>query len=223
MDFQFEQVEIFCAILRGILAQSEDPMKRTLICCSAVFVTFATAAFIFADIARPKPSPAKVQEGKIVFHTGLTIAPQGDAAYEARLQISQESLKNLQAALASAQAGSPSTGQRIAQSSTRTIIAGLFLFLSVSFAGVWLARSASRRSHKAIAAVLLVVAVVSAAVIITRANAGPPGYVRWAGLPKALSEGRPTSGGLDIEIVPEGSGMTLIIPIRKNNNSKGEE
>jgi hypothetical protein len=114
-------------------------------------------------------------------------------------------------------------GQRIAQSSTRTIIAGLFLFLSVSFAGVWIARSASRRSHKAVGVALLVIVLVGAATVITRANAGPPGYVRWAGLAKALNEGKSTSGGLDIQIVPEGSGMTLIIPQRKNKSSNGEE
>ena len=107
--------------------------------------------------------------------------PSSDV-YEAKLQISQESLKYLRDALASGQVSNPSLGQRIAQSSTRTIVAGLFLFFSVSFAGVWLARSATRRSHKAIAAVLLGVTVISAAAIITNANAGPPGYVRWAGL-----------------------------------------
>ena len=197
-------------------------MKRMFIYCAAMFVMLATAAFIYADVARPKPSSSPLQEGKLVFHTGLTIVPQAEV-YEARLQISQDSLKNLQQALASAQISSPSMGQRIAQSSTRTIVAGLFLFLSVSFAGVWLARSGSRRSNKAIAVVLLGVAVLGAAAIITHANAGPPGYVRWAGLPKALSEGRSTSGGLDIQIVPEGSGMTLIIPMRKNNNTNGEE
>jgi hypothetical protein len=197
-------------------------MKRMFIYGAAMIVMLAAAASIYADVARPKPSASPVQEGKVVFHTGLIIVPQSEG-YEARLQISQDSLKNLQQALASAQVSSPSMSQRIAQSSTRTIIAGLFLFLSVSFAGVWLARSASRRSHKAIAAVLLGVAVLSAAAIITRANAGPPGYVRWAGLPKALSEGRSTSGGLDIQIVPEGSGMTLIIPMRKSNNTNGEE
>jgi len=113
--------------------------------------------------------------------------------------------------------------QRVAHSSTRTIMAGVFLFLSVSFAGVWLARSGQRRSHKAIVAVLLCAAVIGAATIITRANAGPPGYYRWAGLPQALTEGRATSGGLDIEIVPEGSGMKLIVPLRKVKKPNGEE
>jgi hypothetical protein len=191
-------------------------MKRTFICFAAMILTLAAAAYIYADIARPKPSPAPIQEGKTVFHTGLTILPQSEGVYEARLQISQESLKNLQQALANAQVGPPSVGQRIMQSPGRTIIAGLFLFLSLSFAGVWLSRSASRRSHKVIAAVLVCVTVLTAAAIITRANAGPPGYVRWAGLPKNLTDGKPTAGGLDIQIVPDGSGMTLVIPIRKN-------
>lgn len=194
-------------------------MKRTFIYGAATLVMLAAAAYIYADIARPKPTVR--EDAKFVFHTGLMIVPS-ENVYEAKLQISKESLKYLQEALATAQVSNPSMGRRIAQSSSKTIIAGLFLFLSVSFAGVWLARSASRRSHKAIAAVLLGVVVLSAAGIITRANAGPPGYVRWAGLSKALGEGRPTSGGLDIQIVPEGSGMTLIIPIRKKITN-GEE
>lgn len=196
-------------------------MKHKSICGAAVLV-LATAACTYADVARPKVSPSPVQEGKTVLHTGLTIVPDGNSS-EARLQISQAELKTLREVLASAQVGSPSMGTRIAQSSTRTIIAGLLLCLSVSFAGVWLARTTSRRSHKVIAAGLLGVAVLSAAAIITHANAGPPGYIRWAGLPKALSEGRPTSGGLDIQIVPEGYGMKLIVPIRKSTNASGEE
>ena len=197
-------------------------MKRTLIITATSLVILATASLIYADIARPKPVPSPVQEGRIVFHTGLTVVPQSEGAYEARLQISQQTLKELQDAMAGIQPGTPSMGQRIAQSSTRTIIAGLFLCLSVSFAGVWIARSASRRSHKAVGVALLVIVLVGAATVITRANAGPPGYVRWAGLSKALNEGKATSGGLDIQIVPEGSGITLVIPQRKKS-SNGEE
>src|SRR5258708_3656429 len=188
--------------------------KRTFICGVAALVLLAAAAYIYADVARPKVTPFRVQEsGKELLYTSLTIAPQANVSYSAKLQISQETLKELQAALATAQVGPPSLGQRIAQSSSRTIVAGLFLFLSVSFAGVWLARSASRRSHKALVIALVGVATISAAALITQANAGPPGYVRWAGLPKALTEGRPTVGGVNIEVVPEGSGITLIIPV----------
>jgi hypothetical protein len=105
-------------------------MKRTLIITTTALVILATASLIYADIARPKTVPTPAQEGRIVFHTGLTVVPQSEGAYEARLQISQQTLKDLQQAMAGVQPGSPSMGQRIAQSSTRTIIAGLFLSLS---------------------------------------------------------------------------------------------
>ncbi|MDQ2855550.1 MAG: hypothetical protein M3R68_04420 [Acidobacteriota bacterium] len=195
-------------------------MKRLLIFCAAGFIALASVVYANADIARPKPSPSTEREGKIVFHTGLTIVPDANA-WEARLRISQSSLQELRAALADVQTN-PSMIQRLSHSSTRTIMAGLFLFLSVSFAGVWLARSGQRRSHKVIAAVLLCAAVIGAATVITRANAGPPGSYRWRGLPKALSEGRETQGGVDIEIVPDGQGMKLIIPL-KNKKPDGDE
>lgn len=197
-------------------------MKRMLICGAALLVMLATAAYAYSDVARPKTSPSPNQAGRTVLHTSFAIVPDSNSS-EMRLQISESELKTLREVLASAQVGNPSMGQRIAQSSTRTIIAGLLLCLSVSFAGVWLARSTSRRSHKAIAAVALGIAVLGAAAIITHANAGPPGYVRWAGLSKALSEGRPTSGDLDIQIVPEGYGLKLIVPVRKSANANGEE
>jgi hypothetical protein len=60
-------------------------------------------------------------------------------------------------------------------------------------------------------------AMISAAAIITRANAGPPGSYLWRKLPQNLAKGTPTYGGIDIEIVPDandGSGMKLIIPQR---------
>ena len=73
---------------------------------------------------------------------------------------------------------------------------------------------------------MLVVAVVGAAAIITRGNAGPPGSYRWRNLPQALAEGKATAGGLDIEIIPDdakvsGANMRLVIPLKKTNS--GEE
>jgi cytochrome bd-type quinol oxidase subunit 1 len=196
-------------------------MKRIFISCAAGFLLLASVVYAFADLAKPKSSPAAPKEGKVVFHTGLTIVPD-TKIYEARLQITQEELKSLREALASVPAD-PSMIQRVTHSSTRTIMAGVFLFLSVSFAGVWLARSGRRRSQKAIAAVLLCAAVIGAATVIARANAGPPGWYRWAGLPQALKDGKETAGSLDIEIVPEGEGMRLIIPTRRVNKPNDEE
>ena len=190
-------------------------MKGTLSFCATAMV-LASATLIYGDIARPKASPA---EGKVVFHTGLTVVPDAKTS-EARLQISQQTLNYLRAAVNNS-AVNETPLQRIAHSSMRTIIAGLFLFLSVSFAGVWLVRSEPSRSRKAVAAIVLGAAVFGAAAIITQANAGPPGYFRWANLPQALSEGRATAGGLDIVIVPDGEGMKLTVPL-KNPKRPGE-
>ena len=172
-----------------------------------------------ADIARPKPSPSPAQSPqlpKVVLHTRLVVVPD-NKVWEARLQITQSSLEELRAALGNTP-GNESTAQRIAHSSTRTIMAGVFMFLSLSFAGVWLARSMQTRSQKAIALMLFGVAVIGAAAIMTQANAGPPGSYYWKKLPQNLTKGAPTSGGVDIEIVPDGevgsSGMKLILPIK---------
>ena len=183
----------------------------------ATALLLATAIPALGDIAKPREVPSPSPEPKIVFHTRLAIVPDSKA-YEARLQISESDLKELRAALNNLP-GNESVAQRVTHNRTRTIIAGLFMFLSLSFAGVWLARSMQSRGQKAVAALLLGTAVIGAAAIITQANAGPPGSYYWRKLPQNLSKGMPTGGGVDIMVVPDGSdgsGMKLIIPIRPN-------
>ena len=192
-------------------------MKRTLILSAAICALLTAAVFAFGDIARPKPTSA---EGKTILYTSLTVTSDSKAS-EARLQISQETLKHIQEAAAN-RGGTESMTQRLMHSSTRTIMAGLFMFLAVSFAGIWLARSGQRRNYKPITAVLLFAFVFGIATVIVRANAGPPGYVRWQNLPQALKDGKATSGGLNIEIVPGDDYMKLVIPLR-NTPKPGEE
>jgi hypothetical protein len=192
-------------------------MKRTLILSTAICALLASAIYAFGDIARPKPTPV---QGKTVLYTGLTVVTD-PKAYEARLQISRETLKHIQEG-AGSNGGTESMTQSVMHSSTRTIMAGLFMFLAVSFAGVWFARSSQRRNHKAIAAVLLIAAVFGIGTVLVRANAGPPGYIRWQNLPQALKDGKATSGGLNIEIVSGDENLKLIIPLR-NTPKPGEE
>lgn len=187
-------------------------MKRTLTLIATAVVLFAASIYAFADIARPKPTPA---EPKTVLYSGLTVSSDAKA-YEARLQISEETLRRIQEGLANKGANTSMT-QRIMHSSTRTFMAGLFMFLAASFAGVWLARSTQRRTHKAFAAAILLAVVVGAGTVLVRANAGPPGYVRWQNLPQALKDGKSTTAGVDIEIVPGDENIKLIIPLRKSN------
>ena len=187
-------------------------MKTLLAACC---LTLLTAFTINADIAKP-PKPAD-KPGKVVLRTSLEIAPDAKV-YEARLQISESNLKSLQASLNGTVQGTT----MISQSPTRTIIAGLLMFLSISVAGVLLAR----RAQKAVVAVIVVVAVLGVAAIITRGNAAPPGAYRWRNLPNALAEGKSTFGNVDIEIVPDealqGKSMRLIIPLQKQSRP-GEE
>jgi hypothetical protein len=210
--------DCFCVILRGIQTchgdKKEDPMKRTLIATAAILALLASALYAFGDIARPKPTP------KALLYSGLTITtdPKG---YEARLVISEKTLKILQEAGASNGGGAALT-QQIMHSSSRTIMAGLFMFLAISFGGVWLARSNQRRNTKAIAAVLLVAVLFGIGTIMVRANAGPPGYIRWQNLPQNLKDGKETAGGVSIEVVPGDDSMKLYIPVRKSGKP-GEE
>ncbi len=193
-------------------------MKFLIVAC---LVLLGSIQIVKADIAKPKP-PEKV--AKQVLHTSLEIVPD-PKAYEAKLQITESDLKNFRAALDGA-GGDTTIAASIAHSPTRTIFAGLLMFLSVSIAGILFARSTSfGRTQKVVGAVALIFAVVGAAAIITRGNAGPPGSYWWRNLPQALAEGKSTSGGLDIEIIPDnqrsGANMRLIIPLKKQNS--GEE
>ena len=147
-------------------------MKRSFALCAAALLLMASAVYTFGDIARPKSTPTP-ERGKVVFHTGLQIVPDSNS-YEARLQISQATLQRIREATANTTAN-PSMTERIMQSSTRTMMAGLFMFLAISFAGVWLARSGQRRNHRIAAGLVLGMALLGAGAIIVRANAGPPG------------------------------------------------
>jgi len=183
-------------------------MKLLLIACSLILLSVFTAN---ADVAKPKPP-------KQILHTSLEIVPDSKL-YEAKLQISQSDFNNLRAAAEGNAGNSPVVGG-IAFSAPRTIIAGLLMFMAVSVAGVMIARSSSfGRAQKTVGAVLLVAIVLGAAAIITRGNAGPPGSWRWRNLPQALADGKPTIGGVDIEIVPDdqmnGRTMRLLIPLKK--------
>jgi uncharacterized membrane protein YeiB len=195
-------------------------MKRTVVLCATVLLLIGSAIYAFGDIARPKVT-STAKEGKTVLYTSMTVKPDSKAS-EARLQISQGTLQSI-AHEAANMSSNQSMTQRLVHSSTRTIMAGLFMFLAVSFAGVWFARSSQRRNHKAIAAVILIATAFGLATVIVRANAGPPGYLRWQGLPQNLKDGKTTGGGVDIQIVPgDDSTITLIVPLRKTQNP-GEE
>ncbi|HYX27751.1 MAG TPA: hypothetical protein VE863_04235 [Pyrinomonadaceae bacterium] len=190
-------------------------MKRTLFAGIAIVVLLASFIYAFADIARPKPSSTKN-----LLYSGLTITTDAKAT-EARLVISQDTFKIMQQN-AGQNVGAASLSDKILHSSSRTIVAGLFMFLAISFAGIWFARSNQNRSTKAVAAVVLIAAVFGIGTVLVRANAGPPGYIRWSNLPQNLKDGKETRAGVNIELVPGDDDIQLIIPMRKSAKP-GEE
>lgn len=198
-------------------------MKTLLSFACLLLVVILSTQTAVADIAKPK-TPDK-PASKIVLRRNLEIVPDGKV-WSAQLQLTQSDLQELRAAMDAA-GGQTGIAASIAQSPMRTIVAGVLMFLSVSFAGVWLARGSSAgRARKAVAAGILVVAVLSAAAIITRGNAGPPpGYYNWTQLSKNFAQGRATSGEMVIEIVPDEPnrtpGVKLLIP--HNPKQSGDE
>jgi len=189
-------------------------MKALLFAFCLVF----SVTVVKADIAKPKPPP------RYALHTSMEISTD-PKAYEAKLQISESSLKELRAALDNAPGNGPIAGG-IAFSAPRTIIAGLLMFMALSVAGVLIARSSSfGRVQKTVGALVIVAVLIGAAAIITRGNAGPPGSYRWRNLPQALAEGKATIGGVDIEIVPDsdsGAHVRLVMPLKKQSGNGDE-
>src|SRR5262245_28769843 len=137
-------------------------MKRVLISTAAIAALTLSTIYAFADVARPKPSATP--EVRTVAYSRITIVAD-NKPWDATLQISEGALKRIQEG--AAQRGqNASLTQSITHSSTRTIMAGLFMFLAISFAGVWLARSKERHNAKAIAAVLVMAFVFGFATIM---------------------------------------------------------
>jgi hypothetical protein len=99
-------------------------MKTTATLTSLVLLIICTATLVRADIARPEPKPTPPNPGSRVLNIKLEVVT------------------------------TQSFGQRIAGSSTNTIVAGLFLFMSISFGGVWLARSSGKANISRVVALV---------------------------------------------------------------------
>ena len=172
-----------------------------------------------ADLAAPTNTPKVTRLNTKTVWNNLTIEPTANVN-EARLQISQQALNDLQAALPG-QTGAQSSTPGLNSNSTRTIMAGLSLFVAIAFGGIWLVRSQSSRAQKTFAAVLLGTAVLGLASMVAQGNAAPP-FIRWRSLTTNLTQGRPTIGEITVEVVKEGDGMKLILPVAKTK-SNGDE
>ena len=201
-------------------------MKTLLAVSCFVLIVLSTAFVALADIPKPKPQPKETRND---LYTSIEIVPDAKAT-EATLQIKESDIKGFRAAL-DGNLANPTIAASITNSRTRTIIAGVLLFMSVSFAGVWLARSSRMnrklgRGQKAVALALMGIATIGVAAIITRGNAGPPPSYRWRGFASALAAGQSFAGPVILQVVPDdqlpNTGMKLTLPLKKQN-AKGED
>jgi hypothetical protein len=141
-------------------------------------------------------------------------------ATEARLQISQSVLRELRAEFERDAASGAAGASAGSSQQTQTIIAGVFLSLSLAFAGVFVARSRSRATKQAVVGVLVVFAVAGALAFKALANARPlePRIVDAGTLPHATTPDEQLNGVVRMEVVPDGRVIRLIVPAAKTGS-----
>ena len=193
-------------------------MQHTLIPLIVFFLILAGSGVAQADVV-PPPSPANTSQTNPATRATLTIVPDSKVS-EARLEISGDTLRQLTALANGSQ--SQSLGLGLGSIPQQTVIAGLFLMLSVSFAGVWFARSRHRRNQKVSASLVLAALVLGAAAVAINANIAPPRVGNWRELPKALNEGRATTGSIEVKLAADGSGIRLVLPMKPSGTTEEE-
>lgn len=193
-------------------------MRTWLYCVAILMFVLTTAPTSLADIALPpenrntNKSATKARIDRLP-STGMVIERRKLETPEVRLQIPKSMLEQLRAE--GLTGGDASNQTAAATGSVRpfqTIIAGLFLSLSVAFAGLWLVRSRRRPANRL--AVTAIVTLASTCVLATLgyANIRPPvRHVDAGTLPRAVTN-ESLSGKVRVEIVSEGSEIKLLLP-----------
>ena len=189
--------------------------------CSLALAFFALAPLnAFADIAAPEPKPtATPRASKRALPPARMLIESRKDATEARLQISQSVLRELRAEI-EGDAASDAAASTSSPRGTQTIIAGIFLSLSLAFAGVFVARTRSRTTKQIATGALVVFAVAGAFAFKALANARPPEtrFVNAGTLPRATTPDEELNGVVRVEIVPDGRVIKLIVPAAKTGS-----
>jgi hypothetical protein len=187
-------------------------MKLRLCCLALALCAFASPSF--ADIPapehRPTPIPQQRRRSAPLPAARMLIESRKDAT-EARLQIPRNMLGQLRAEMERDSDAAAATGSlRPAQ----TIIAGVFLSLSLACAGIFLARSRGRNARQAAAVAFVVLAATGALAFKTFANARPPEprTLDAGSLKRATTPDEELNGVIRVEIVDEPNVFKLIVP-----------
>ena len=184
--------------------------------CSLALAFFAFAPLTaFADISAPEHRQTKTPvTGKRVLPPARMLIESRKDVTEARLQISQGVLRELRAGFEGDAPANAAASSVNSPRGTQTIIAGVFLSLSLAFAGVFVARTRSRTTKQIATGVLVVFAVAGAFAFKALANARPPEprIVDAGSLPRATTPDEELNGVVRVEIVPDGRVIKLIVP-----------
>lgn len=199
-------------------------MKLRLLCLALALCALAPAAF--ADIAPPpQPVPTPTQppgrRAAPLPAARMLIEARNDAT-EARLQIPRNMLTQLRAEMdrdSGTEAGA-TTPASASSGAIRTIIAGVFLSLSLAFAGITITRARSRHAKQAAVVALVACAAIGALAIKTFANIRPlesrtldAGSLKLATTPDAK-----LNGVIRVEVVDEHNVFKLIVPAAPATN-----
>ncbi|MDX6271223.1 MAG: hypothetical protein QOD28_2446 [Acidobacteriota bacterium] len=191
-------------------------MKLRLCCLALALFAFApaTLADISAPEPMPTPTPQKVRRAASLPAARMLIESRKDAT-EARLQIPQNVLRQLRAELEreDASVASAATATDWLRP-TQTIVAGVFLSLSLAFAGVFVARTRSRGARQAAAVALFIFAASGALAFKTLANARPPEprLLDAGSLRRATTPDAELNGVIRVEVVDDPNVFKLIVP-----------
>jgi hypothetical protein len=190
-------------------------MKLRLCCLVLALCAFAPAAS--ADIALPEPSPTQTPQRSnrsAALPAARMLIESRTNATEARLQIPRNMLRQLRAEMERESDTVAGATMPDSLRPTQTIIAGVFLSLSLAFAGVFVARARSRTAKQVAVVALCVFAATGALAIKTLANARPPeprtldaGSLKLATTPDAK-----LNGVIRVEVVDEHNVFKLIVP-----------
>lgn len=197
-------------------------MKLRLCCLALALCASAPAAF--ADIPMPTPAPTQTPQqtrrAARPLAARMLIESSKDAT-EARLQIPRNVVRLLQAEMERDSADTARAGITASLRPAQTIIAGIFLSLSLAFAGVFIARTRSRAAKQAAVVALCILAASGALAIRTLANARPPeprtydaGSLKLATTPDAE-----LNGAIRVEVVDEHNVFKLIVPAARTTTT----
>jgi hypothetical protein len=170
-----------------------------------------------ADIANPN-SNRRRPPVRPTAPTSMRIQPD-EKAKNAKLLIPREVLSGLRASL---DEGDPQTSASTGIAgitSAQTIMVGIFMSLSLAFAGLWLMKfrvQSDRLTRAAVVIALLGLGTATTSVVL--GNAGPPPVAQSLTLKILTPELQwwGAYGQVTVEIAQDGDGITLVLPKQKD-------